>query len=139
MRVKLKAVKAGEKKKPRGRPFQKGHPKIPGAGRPLGSTSKVTRAVKEFFLDLTSDPRVQEAIRQQIIDGDRGSMAAFLGAAAYVIGKPKEMTEVDLGPRLAKLLLLAQDRLAERRKAKLISITSGKVLGPGSPDSGLPS
>lgn len=96
------------KKKPSGKPFEKGKdPRRNSKGRPVGTPNKVTRAVREFLIDLAEDTSVQEAIRDQIKGGDRGSMQAFLGVVAHVIGQPKAKTEIDLSPKMSRLLLMA--------------------------------
>ncbi len=103
----------------RGKPFVKGDPRRKN-GRDKGVPNKITRAVKEFFIDITSDPDVQEAFRDQILTAEKGSMAAFLGAAAHVIGKPKETLQLDTTPNMAKLLVMAIQGpgAAEPEKAK---------------------
>ena len=99
---------------PRGRPFKKGQPRLPNAGRKPGSLNKLTRDVKEFMRELVDDPEIQDSVRAQILKGDRGAMAGFLGVAAHVVGRPKETVELSTSPSLAKLLVLA----AESAKAK---------------------
>ena len=92
---------------PRGRPFPKGHKKSPKSGRKPGVRNKVTREIRTFFAEMANDPKVQDAFKAQVVRGDRGSMQAFLGVAAHIIGKPKETLQVETTPNMAKLLLLA--------------------------------
>ncbi len=80
-------------------------------------------------MDLTSDTKVQEAVRGQIIAGDRGSMQAFLGAVAHVIGKPKETHELGVTPKLARLILAAQESLKAGTAAPRTEKTSTSTPG----------
>lgn len=75
-------------KKPRGRPFAKGHKKS--GGRKAGTPNKITRAVKEFLAALVDDGEVQDAVRDRIV---RGDAVAFFRALEHVVGKPKETVE----------------------------------------------
>jgi hypothetical protein len=73
-------------------------------------------------LEVTSDPEVQHAFRQAIIDRDRGALQAFLGAASFVIGEPKGAVQVETTPSMSKLVLMAlqeanKTRQAERERA----------------------
>ena len=95
--------------------FKKGDPKPPTSGRKPGVQNKTTKAVKDFFIELTSDPEVQDAVRAQIMGAEKGSMAAFLGAASHVIGKPKETVQVDVTPNMAELLTLAIQGAQEKK------------------------
>lgn len=101
------ALRLIPKAKPRGRPFKKGQPRPANAGRKKGTPNRAPVAVREFFRAMTEDPDVQDAFRAQILAGDKGSMAAFLGAAAHVIGKPRETIQLDTTPNMARLLQLA--------------------------------
>lgn len=87
--------------------FKKGDPRPPGAGRKPGQLNYVTKAVKDFLRETAEDPAVQQAFKSQILAGDKGSMAAFLGVVAHVLGKPKETVEVSTTPSMAKLLVMA--------------------------------
>lgn len=100
---------------PRKGDFKPGHPKM--GGRAPGTPNKVTKEIKTFFAELVSDPDVQEAFKHQIVDGEKGSMAAFLGAAAHVIGRPKETVQHDVTPTTAKLLAMAV-RASREEKGK---------------------
>lgn len=97
-------------------PFKKGMPRPPNAGRKKGSPNKVTREIKTFLIDMASDPVVQDAFKAQVAAGDRGSMQAFLGVVAHVIGTPKATVQLDTTPNMSKLLLLALQRDQEREK-----------------------
>lgn len=91
--------------KVRGRPFKKGTPKPPNSGRKPGVRNKVTRAVREFLTEMADDPKVQKAFKDQVVRGDRGSMQAYLGVVAHIIGRPKETVSVETTPDMAQLLL----------------------------------
>lgn len=104
------------KLKPRGKPFEKGRAKT--GGRAPGTPNKVTVEVKEFFRQLVEDPLVQRSFRAQIIMGEKGAMAAFLGSAAHVIGRPKETVAVETTPNMSKLLIMAITRMQEKEKGK---------------------
>ena len=101
--------------------FKKGEPRPPNGGRKKGVPNKVPVAVKEFFRAMVEDPDVQDAFRAQVVGGDKGSMAAFLGAAAHVIGKPKETIQVSTTPSMAKLLVMALQAANEKKKPKVAS------------------
>ena len=75
------------KRKPGGRPFKKGEPRHPNAGRKKGTPNKITRAVKEFLKELVDDADVQAAIKDRIM---RGDAVAFFRALEHVAGKPTE-------------------------------------------------
>lgn len=87
--------------------FKKGHDPRRKNGRDKGVPNKITRAVKDFLREMVEDPDVQEAFKNQIVNGDRGSMQAFLGSIHLVVGKPKESVEVSTSPSMSKLLLMA--------------------------------
>jgi hypothetical protein len=108
--------------------FAKGYDPRRKVGRTKGVPNRATKAVKDFFIEVTSDPEVQQAVRQAIIDRDRGALQAFLGAAAYVIPKPMAQVQVETTPSMARLMLLALEdanamRQAERERAKAESAT----------------
>lgn len=102
-----------EKKKPRGRPFQKGVPRPPNAGRKKGTPNRVTRDVNEFISELVSDSEVQESIRSQILCGKRDAMRGFLGLLEHKIGKAKATLELDASPSMSRLLSLAMKENAK--------------------------
>jgi hypothetical protein len=62
--------------------------------------------VKDFLRECAEDPDVQDAFKAQLLRGGKGAMQAFLGVAAYVIGKPREQVRVE-SPSLGKLWALA--------------------------------
>jgi hypothetical protein len=88
-----------KKGRPRGRPFKKGHPPPPNAGRKKGVPNKLTRSYKEFLGALIEDTEVQKAVKAQIIAGE---WQPYFKAISQLHGMPK--VEVDAGPGLAKLL-----------------------------------
>lgn len=94
----------------KGKPFEKGKPKHPGAGRAKGTPNKLTRDVKEFIDSLTADPEVQDAVRDQILAGRAGALQGFLGFVAHKVGKPKESLEVSTSPDLTALIALALEK-----------------------------
>lgn len=85
----------GMKLKPRGRPFQKGHPRAPGAGRKKGTKNHVTLEIKEFLLQLTKTPVYQRNVQGRILKG-RAPTVELL-ALHWAGGKPKETHEVSAG------------------------------------------
>jgi hypothetical protein len=97
--------------------FAKGHPKLPNSGRRKGTPNKATRAVKDFLRDCANNPDVQDAFEAQLVRGGRGAMQAFLGVAAFVIGKPKEQVAVE-SPSLGKLWALALRKQQEADRAQ---------------------
>lgn len=102
----------------RGKPFKKGGDPRRQNGREKGVPNKVTRAVKDFFVEITSDPDVQDAFKDVILARDKSTAVAFLGAAAHVIGKPKETVQVDTTPNMAKLIVMALQAAAAEREGK---------------------
>ena len=94
--------------------FQKGVPRHPNAGRRKGTPNKITRDVNAFLDSLINDVAVQEAVKLQIQNRERGAMQGFFLAVAHRKGRPKESVEISASPSLAKLLVLA----AESAKAK---------------------
>ncbi len=88
----------------------KGHPSLPGAGRPQGCLNRATRDLREFLSALVSDTEVQDSIKDQILLGNRGAMQGFFTAAAHVAGKPRERIEIEVSPNLSQLLLMATKR-----------------------------
>lgn len=80
--------------------------------------NKVTRAVKDFFIELTSDPDVQESFKAVIMQKDKSTAQAFLGAAAHVLGRPRETVQIDTTPSMARLLAMALQQRDQDRDRK---------------------
>jgi len=76
-----------KKRKPRGRPFPKGHH----VGRPKGSKNKSTLEWKQFALTMSNDPDVQEALKARILDRPE----LLLRLAEHAFGRPKETQDVE--------------------------------------------
>ena len=98
--------------------FKKGQKKTPGSGRAKGTPNRVTRAVKEFLIDLTSDVAVQESLRSQILCGEKDAVRGFFLATEHVIGKAKATIELDASPSMSRLLSLAAKENAKEDREK---------------------
>jgi len=104
----------GLRGRPRGRPFKKGAPRPPKAGRKKGSQNKVSIEIKEFLLQLTKDPTYQRNLKARILKG-RASTIELLGLH-WAGGKPKETHEVSAGTLDHLYALAASKGLGSREE-----------------------
>ena len=116
--------------------FAKGYDPRRKVGRTKGVPNRATKAVKDFLIEVTSDPEVQGAFRQAIIDRDRGALQAFLGAVSFVIGKPKEAVQVQTSPSMSQLLLIALQRANQARREEQESVSGESATGVPLPPRG---
>lgn len=109
---------AGHRRPPNRTSFKPGpDPRRP-KGRVKGVPNKVTRDVKEFLSSMVNDPAVQKAFRAQILAGDKGAMAAFLGATHLIVGKPRETHDVNISPSLSEIMVMGLQLKAETERAE---------------------
>ncbi len=87
-----------------GRPFQKGQPRPPGAGRKKGSKNKVPTEIKAFMREFMSSEQYQKNVKVRVLAGK--APAVELCGLHWTGGKPKETHEVST-PTLSQLLKLA--------------------------------
>ncbi len=124
-------------KKPRGRPFVKGQPRHPNAGRKKGTQGKVVTELREFFRECLNGEGFRQKVRARFESGavlDSPHLLATI--TAHAIGKavPQQPAEESRPP----LLFITQhdigkwDPLAEKaaelakRRAERLALTEGK-------------
>lgn len=100
------------KKRPRGRPFEKGHKRHPRAGRRAGTPNKVTREVKEFLLDFVKTDAYQKSLKKRLLAGKATTVEVL--ALHWAGGKPKETHEVSAGTLDHLYAIAAAKGLGER-------------------------
>jgi hypothetical protein len=78
------------KKKPRGRPFFKGQPRHPNAGRKKGTQGRVVTELREFFRECLNSESFRDHVRKRFEDGTVLDAAhLFASITAHAIGKPR--------------------------------------------------
>ena len=82
------------KAKPRGRPFQKGHRKLPGAGRAPGTPNKLTRQMRELVQVATgiAGGGGDEGALEYLVACAKKNRVAFLSLLGKTIEKKVELS-----------------------------------------------
>jgi hypothetical protein len=75
--------------KARGRPFEKGHPRLPGAGRAKGTKNHVAVNIKRLLDRLLPEDELEKLWRHHLYSKDRYiAFRAFELALQYRYGRP---------------------------------------------------
>lgn len=84
------------------RPFKPGQSGNP-SGRPKGSKNKSTKALKEFFRELTDSPEYRAELRQRLLDGKlHPAIEKYL--LEHNAGPVPKQINLNAGPTLVELL-----------------------------------
>lgn len=100
-------------KRPGGRPFRPGHPKL--GGRTKGTPNRVSAEMKAFLKSVIEDPEYQDALRARMIAGKAAHMEQL--AAYYTLGKPSETVAVQ-SPSLAEVMVLGLQLKADEERLR---------------------
>ena len=79
-----------------GRPFVKGHIKIPGSGMPVGFVHKGLQEIRDFSRSVLEQPKYRAKVRKMFDEMHPAEIPGHYVALLhhYAYGKPKETVEI---------------------------------------------
>jgi len=108
-----------------GRPFVKGVPRVPNAGRRKGTPNKVTTDIGEYARRILSDPIYQQNLLTRLREGKAPHMETLL--SHYGHGLPHQRVEVtgaDGGPVIVQQVSQA----GEQFQGRMLRLVKGGIL-----------